>query len=64
MFGASRESVTDHPPIEAVTFRPIGVIRTPFTSTAGMPIQATAAVGIPGWVELDPDLVARATGSA
>jgi tRNA (adenine37-N6)-methyltransferase len=50
--------MTDFPKLEAVTFRPIGVIRTPFTKTAGMPIQATAAVGVPGRIELDPDLVA------
>jgi len=42
---------------EPITFRPIGVIRTPFTTTEGMPIQATAAVGVPGRIELDPDLV-------
>ena len=50
--------MTDFPKLEPVTFRPIGVIRTPFSTTAGMPIQATAAVGIPGWIELDPDLAA------
>ena len=37
-----------------VTFRPIGVIRTPFTDTAGMPIQAAAAAGTRGTIELDP----------
>ena len=42
---------------EPVTFQPIGVIRTPYTQTDGMPIQATAAVGVPGRIELDPDLV-------
>jgi tRNA (adenine37-N6)-methyltransferase len=50
--------MTDRPRVKPITFRPIGVIRTPFPSTAGMPIQATAAVGIPGWIELDPDLAA------
>jgi tRNA-Thr(GGU) m(6)t(6)A37 methyltransferase TsaA len=42
---------------EPVTFRPIGIIRTPFVATEGMPIQATAAVGVPGRIELDPDLI-------
>ena len=46
--------MTNRPNLEPVVFRPIGVIRTPFTNTAGMPIQATAAVGIPGWIDLDP----------
>jgi tRNA (adenine37-N6)-methyltransferase len=49
--------MTDRRPIEPVTFLPIGVIRTPFAKTAGMPIQATAAVGIPGWIDLDPAFV-------
>lgn len=42
---------------ELVTFRPIGVIRTPYPRTEGIPIQATAAIGVPGLIELDPDLV-------
>jgi tRNA-Thr(GGU) m(6)t(6)A37 methyltransferase TsaA len=50
--------MADVPKLELVTFRPIGVIRTPFTATLGMPIQATAAVGVPGWIDLDPDLAA------
>ena len=42
---------------EPVTFRPIGVIRTPYSHTEGMPIQASAAIGVLGRIELDPDLV-------
>jgi tRNA-Thr(GGU) m(6)t(6)A37 methyltransferase TsaA len=42
---------------EPVVFRPIGIIRTPFADTEGMPIQATAAVGVTGRIEIDPDLV-------
>ena len=38
---------------EPVTYRPIGIIRTPFLDPEGMPIQATAAVGVPGRIELD-----------
>jgi tRNA-Thr(GGU) m(6)t(6)A37 methyltransferase TsaA len=41
-------------PLDPVTFRPIGVIRTPFADAAGMPIQAVAAAGIAGSIELDP----------
>ncbi len=37
-----------------ITFTPIGVIHSPFTDTAGMPIQAVAAQGVAGWIELDP----------
>ena len=42
---------------DPISFRPIGIIRTPFTRTDGMPIQAVAAVGVAGRIELDPDLV-------
>jgi tRNA (adenine37-N6)-methyltransferase len=42
---------------ESVSFRPIGVIRSPFVETVGVPIQAAAAVGVRGRIELDPDLV-------
>ena len=36
-----------------ISYSPIGVIRSPFKETEGMPIQAKAAAGIPGRVELD-----------
>ncbi len=35
-------------------FETIGVIRSPFSDTKGMPIQPQAAVGVRGSVELDP----------
>jgi len=41
-------------PLDPVTFTPIGVIHTPFAETTGMPVQAVAAVGVPGTIELDP----------
>ena len=47
---------------EPITFRPIGVIRTPYNETDGMPIQATAAVGVRGRIELDPELVEGLAG--
>ena len=40
--------------LEPVTFRPIGVIRTPFADPAGMPVQAVGATGVAGTIELDP----------
>jgi tRNA-Thr(GGU) m(6)t(6)A37 methyltransferase TsaA len=40
-----------------VTYQPIGLIRTPYTDPHGMPIQASAAVGIRGRIELDAALV-------
>jgi tRNA (adenine37-N6)-methyltransferase len=39
---------------DAVTFTPIGVVRTPFATHEGMPIQTVAARGVHGLVELDP----------
>jgi tRNA-Thr(GGU) m(6)t(6)A37 methyltransferase TsaA len=43
---------------ELITYRPIGVIRTPHNEAAGMPIQATAATGVPGRIDLDREFVA------
>ena len=43
--------------MDPVAFRPIGIVRTPFTESAGVPIQAVAAVGVAGRIELDPALV-------
>jgi tRNA-Thr(GGU) m(6)t(6)A37 methyltransferase TsaA len=42
---------------EPASFRPIGIIRTPFLDTGGMPIQATAAVGVPGRIEIEAEFV-------
>ena len=36
----------------------IGVIRSPFTTLAGMPIQTVAATGVAATVELDPSYAA------
>ena len=40
--------------MQAITYTPIGVIRSPFTTLAGMPIQTVAATGVAAAVELDP----------
>lgn len=39
-----------------ICFSPIGIIRSPFKEVKGMPIQAAAAVGIAGKVEMAPEL--------
>jgi tRNA-Thr(GGU) m(6)t(6)A37 methyltransferase TsaA len=39
---------------EAVTFTPIGIVRTPFSTHEGMPIQTVAAAGVQGRIELEP----------
>jgi tRNA-Thr(GGU) m(6)t(6)A37 methyltransferase TsaA len=40
--------------LDAVSFTPIGIVRTPFSDHAGMPIQTVAAQGVRGTIELDP----------
>jgi len=42
--------------MDPITFTPIGVIHSPFTSTAGMPIQTVAAAGVVGSIDLSPHL--------
>ncbi|MGB6068233.1 MAG: tRNA (N6-threonylcarbamoyladenosine(37)-N6)-methyltransferase TrmO [Desulfomonilaceae bacterium] len=44
--------------MEAITYNPIGVIRSPFKELEGMPIQPSGAIGAPGTVELDPEFAA------
>jgi tRNA (adenine37-N6)-methyltransferase len=40
--------------MEQVSYTPIGVVRSPFTDAAGMPLQAVAASGVEGRAEIDP----------
>ncbi|MEE4195124.1 MAG: tRNA (N6-threonylcarbamoyladenosine(37)-N6)-methyltransferase TrmO [Anaerolineae bacterium] len=40
-----------------ISFTPIGIIHTPHTDLANMPIQPAAGKGIQGWIELDPKYV-------
>ncbi|MEW6351249.1 MAG: tRNA (N6-threonylcarbamoyladenosine(37)-N6)-methyltransferase TrmO [Thermodesulfobacteriota bacterium] len=42
--------------MEEITYRPIGVIRSPFSERKGMPIQPIGALGVRGSIELRPDL--------
>ncbi|RLF04319.1 MAG: tRNA (N6-threonylcarbamoyladenosine(37)-N6)-methyltransferase TrmO [Thermoprotei archaeon] len=43
--------------VREVIYRPIGVIRTPFKSPIGVPIQPPAARGVRGIVEVFPEYV-------
>jgi tRNA-Thr(GGU) m(6)t(6)A37 methyltransferase TsaA len=49
--------MTDWGRPDPVVYRPIGVIRTPFETASGTPIQAAGADGVHGWIDLAPDLV-------
>lgn len=37
-----------------ICYSPIGIIHTPFQKLAGMPIQASGAADVRGWIELLP----------
>ncbi len=41
-----------------MTYSPVGVVRSPFTDPAGMPIQSASASGVAGRVELEPEFAA------
>jgi len=43
------------PKVEPISYRPIGVIRSPFKAPAGTPIQPAGAEGVMGKVELFPE---------
>ncbi len=42
--------------MDAITYKPIGVIRTPFTDVENMPVQPSGGTGIAGRVELNLEL--------
>jgi tRNA-Thr(GGU) m(6)t(6)A37 methyltransferase TsaA len=44
--------------MDEITYRPIGVIHSPFTTPEGTPIQPAAARGVRGHIELLPEYVA------
>jgi tRNA (Thr-GGU) A37 N-methylase len=44
--------------MEIITYTPIGVIGSPYTALAGMPIQTVAAAGIAATIELEPSYAA------
>jgi tRNA (adenine37-N6)-methyltransferase len=41
--------------MEAITYRPIGVVHSPFTDLEGMPIQPGGRTAAPGTVEILPE---------
>jgi len=43
--------------MQTITYKPIGVIHSPFRGVKGMPIQPTGAHGVFGTVEIEPDYV-------
>lgn len=43
---------------QSFTYIPIGIVRSPFTDIAGMPIQPSGARGIRGTIEIHPEFVA------
>jgi len=38
--------------VKPITFKPVGIIHSPFTKTGGMPIQPAGATGVKGTVEV------------
>jgi len=42
--------------MEEIIYKPIGMIRSPFTDVSGMPIQPTGAIGVRGTMEIDANL--------
>ena len=44
--------------MKEIEYKPIGIIRSPFEDTNGMPIQPTGARGITGTVEIEPEYAA------
>jgi len=40
--------------VNKITYKPIGIIHSPFKEVAGMPIQPAGAKGVKGFVEIKP----------
>ena len=43
-------------PLQAITYRPVGIVRSPFTRIEGMPLQSVAAEEIAARVEIRAEL--------
>jgi tRNA (adenine37-N6)-methyltransferase len=43
-------------PLQTITYRPVGIVRSPFTRIEGMPLQSVAAEEIPARVEIRSEL--------
>jgi tRNA-Thr(GGU) m(6)t(6)A37 methyltransferase TsaA len=44
--------------MDSITYRPIGIISTPFKNKEGMPIQPSGAIGIRGTIKISGDYIA------
>src|SRR5262245_31760829 len=44
--------------MQTIIYTPIGVVHSPYTTLAGMPIQTVAAAGVAATIELDPSYAA------
>jgi tRNA-Thr(GGU) m(6)t(6)A37 methyltransferase TsaA len=44
--------------MDPITYTPIGIVHTPYTTPVGMPVQTVAAAGVAGTIELDPEWAA------
>ena len=44
--------------MDSITYRPIGIIRTPFKNKSGMPIQPSGAIGVRGTIKISADYIA------
>src|SRR5262249_27024053 len=44
--------------MDAVTYTPIGIVRSPFAEIAGMPLQAVSAPDVAARIEVYPELAA------
>jgi tRNA-Thr(GGU) m(6)t(6)A37 methyltransferase TsaA len=44
--------------VEAISYTPIGIVRTPHTAIAGMPVQNVGAVDVRGTIEIAPEYAA------
>ena len=44
--------------MDSITYRPIGIISTPFKNKAGMPIQPSGATGVRGTIKINADYIA------
>lgn len=42
--------------MQSVSYEPIGILRSPYTTTEGMPVQPIGAMGVLGHLEIRPDL--------
>jgi tRNA-Thr(GGU) m(6)t(6)A37 methyltransferase TsaA len=43
--------------MDEITFKPIGIIYTPFKEPIGMPIQASGGMGVKGTIKIEPEFI-------